>query len=123
MSKLVASAVLASTLLFAAAPARSQADPSPRLCPGLTVARLEQGFPKPLERFALEPAMLGPLVELWQSGRRPALPMQPESATLYALPGKPLMIGFMSGDCVIALLSVERQRLWQWLRTRLGWPV
>jgi hypothetical protein len=29
----------------------------------------------------------------------------------------------MSGDCVVALLTVERQRLWQWLRSRLGWFV
>ena len=123
MSKLVASAVLASTLLFAAAPARSEPELGARLCPGLSAARLEQRFPKPMERFALEQAMLEPLVELWQSTRRPALPMRPESVTVYALPGKPLVIGFMSGDCVIALLTVERQRLWQWLRPRLGWSV
>jgi hypothetical protein len=123
MSKLVASALLVSTLLVAAAPARSEPEPGARLCPGLSVTRLEQRFPKPVERFALEQAMLDPLVELWQSSRRPALPMRPESVTVYALPGKPLVIGFMSGDCVIALLTVERQRLWQWLRPRLGWSV
>jgi hypothetical protein len=123
MSKLIASALLVSTLLFAAEPARSQPEPGARLCPGLSVARFEQRFPKLVERFALEQAMLDPLVELWQSGRRPALPMRPESVTVYALPGKPLVIGFMSGDCVIALLTVERQRLWQWLRPRLGWSV
>jgi hypothetical protein len=123
MSKLIASALLVSILLLGAEPARSQPQPEARLCPGLSVAGLEQRFPKPVERFALERAMLDPLVELWQSGRRPALPMRPESVTVYALPGKPLVIGFMSGDCVIALLTVERQRLWQWLRPRLGWSV
>jgi hypothetical protein len=123
MSKLIASALLVSTLLFAAKPARGEPEPGARLCPGLSVARLEQRFPKPVERFALEQAMLDPFVELWQSGRRPALPMRPESVTVYALPGKPLVIGFVSGDCVIALLTVERQRLWQWLRPRLGWSV
>jgi hypothetical protein len=123
MSKLIASALLVSILLLGAEPARSQPEPAARLCPGLSVAGLEQRFPKPVERFALERAMLDPLVELWQSGRRPALPMRPESVTVYALPGKPLVIGFMSGDCVIALLTVERQRLWQWLRPRLGWSV
>ena len=123
MSKIVASALLVSTLLFAAGPARSPPEANVRLCPGMSVARLEQRFPKPLERFALEHAMLDPFVELWRSGQRPALPMRPESVTVYALPGKPLVIGFMSGDCVIALLAVERQRLWQWLRPRLGWSV
>jgi hypothetical protein len=123
MSKLVASALLVSTLLFAAAPARSQPEPKARLCPGLTVARLEQRFPKPVERFALEQAMLDPFVELWRSGERRAMPMPPESVTVYAVPGKPLVIGFMSGDCVIALLTVERQRFSQWLRSRLAWFV
>ena len=123
MSKIVASTLLVSTLLFAAGPARSQPEANVRFCPGMTVARLEQRFPKPVERFALEHAMLDPFVELWQSGQRPALPMRPERVTVYALPGKPLVIGFMSGDCVIALLAVERQRLWQWLRPRLGWSV
>ena len=87
------------------------------------MARFEQRFPKPVARFAFEHAMLEPFVELWQSGQRPALPVQPERVTVYALPGKPLVIGFMSGECVIALLTVERQRLWQWLRPRLGWSV
>ena len=123
MSKLLASTLLVSTLLFAATPARGQPEARVRLCPGITVARFEQRFPKPVERFAFEQAMLDPFVELWQSGQRPALPMPPERVTVYALPGKPLVIGFMSGDCVIALLTVERQRLWQWLRPRLGWSV
>jgi hypothetical protein len=123
MSKLVASALLVSTLLSAAAPARSEPEPGTRLCPGLTVARLEQRFPKPVERFALEQAMLDPFLELWKSGQRPALPVRPESVTVYALPGKPLVVGFVSGECVIAVLTVERQRLWQWLRPRLGWSV
>lgn len=123
MSKLLASTLLVSTLLFAAEPAQSQPEATPRLCPGITVARFEQRFPEPVERFAFEQAMLDPFVELWQSGKRPALPMRPERVTVYSLPGKPLVIGFVSGDCVIALLTVERQRLWQWLRPRLGWSV
>ena len=123
MSKLLASVLLFSTLLITAEPARSQPEPGARLCAGPTVSRFEQRFPQPVERFAVEQAMLGPFVELWQSGQRPALPMRPERVTVYALPGKPLVIGFMSGDCVIALLTVERQRLWQWLRPRLGWSV
>lgn len=123
MSKLVASALLASTLLFAAPPAWSRPEATVRACPGLSVARFEQRFPEPVERFAFEHAMLDPFLELWQSGRRPALPMRPERVTVYALPGKPLVIGFVSGDCVIGLLTVERRRLWQWLRPRIGWSV
>jgi hypothetical protein len=122
MSKPLASTLLVAILLFAATAARAQPESSARVCPGITVARFEQRFPQPVERFAFEHAMLEPFVELWQDGRRPALPLRPERVTVYALPGKPLVIGYQSGDCVIALLTVERQRFWQWLRPRFGWP-
>jgi hypothetical protein len=123
MSKLLASTLLVSTLLFAGAPARAEPEAGTRLCPGITVARFEQRFPQPVERFAFEQAMLDPFVELWRAAQRPALPVRPERVTVYALPGKPLVIGYQAGDCVIALLTVERQRFWQWLRPRFGWAV
>jgi hypothetical protein len=123
MSKFVAGALLVSTLALATAPAGAEPATAARLCPGITVARFEQRFPEPVQRFAFEHALLEPFVELWQAGRRPTLPLPPERVIVYALPGKPLVIGYQSGDCVIALLTVERQRLWQWLRPRLGWTV
>jgi hypothetical protein len=123
MSKLVASSLLVSTLLFAGAAAGAQPETGMRLCPGITVAMFEQRFPQPMERFAFEHAMLDPFVELWQAGHRPALPVRPERVTIYAVPGKPLVIGYQAGDCVIGLLAVERQRFWQWLRPRFGWAV
>ena len=121
MSKLVAGTLLASSLLLAAMAARAEPTPEARLCPGITVARFEQRFPQPVQRFAFEHALLDPFVELWQAGRRPTLPLPPERVTVYALPGKPLVIGYQNGDCLIGLLTVERQRLWQWLRPRVGW--
>jgi hypothetical protein len=121
MSKLLASTFLVSTLLLAAQPVRGEPDTAARLCPGITVARFEQRFPQPVQRFAFEHALLDPFVELWRAGRRPTLPLPPERVTVYALPGKPLVIGYQSGDCVIGLLTMERQRLWQWLRPRVGW--
>jgi hypothetical protein len=123
MFKFPASILLIAILLFAAAPLRAQPETSARVCSGLSVARFEQRFPQPVERFAIEHAMLDPFVELWQSGRRPALPVRPERVTVYVLPGKPLVIGYQSGDCVIGLLTVERQHFWEWLRPRFGWPV
>jgi hypothetical protein len=33
------------------------------------------------------------------------------------------LIGYESGGCMIAFLAVERQRLLQWLRPRLGWSI
>jgi hypothetical protein len=123
MSKLLANILLISTLLLAAATARAQPEAAGRACPGLSVSRFEQRFPQPVERFAVEHAMLDPFLELWKSGRRPALPIRPERVTVYALPGKPLVIGYQSGDCVIGLLTVERQNFWEWLRPRFGWAV
>ncbi len=123
MSKLPASIVLISALLFTAAPLRAQPDPGARVCRGLSVARFEERFPQPVARFAIEHAMLDPFVELWQSSRRPALPVRPERVTVYVLPGKPLVIGYQSGDCVIGLLTVERQHFWEWLRPRFGWAI
>jgi hypothetical protein len=121
MSKPLASTVVVSMLLLAALPTRAAPETSGRLCPGLTVARFEQRFPAPVQRFAFEHALLDPFVELWRAGRRPTLPLPLERVTVYALPGKPLVIGYQSGDCVIALLTLERQRLWQWLRPHVGW--
>ena len=121
MSKLLAGTLLASTLLLAALPARGEPKTAADLCPGITVARFEQRFPQPVQRFDFEHALLDPFVELWRAGRRPTLPLPPERVSVYALPGKPLVIGYQSGDCVIGLLTVERQRLWQWLRPRVGW--
>lgn len=121
MSKLLVKSLFLSSLLLATLPARGETDAAPRLCPGLTVARFEQRFPEPMQRFAFEHAMLDPFLELWRAGHRPDLPLPPERVTVYVLPGKPLVIGYQSGDCVIALLTVERQRLWQWLRPRVGW--
>jgi hypothetical protein len=123
MSKLLASTLLVSTLLFAPASGRAQPEAKACLCPGIAVALFEQRFPQLAERFAFEHAMLDPFLELWRAGERPALPLPPERVTVYALPGKPLVIGYQAGDCVIALLTVERQRFWQWLRPRFGWPV
>ena len=71
MSKFTASILLISTLLFAAAPVRAQPETGARVCPGLSVARFEQRFPQPVERFAIEHAMLDPFVELWQCGPAP----------------------------------------------------
>jgi hypothetical protein len=123
MSKFLASTLLVSTVLFAAAAARAQPDAGARLCPGITVAMFEQRFPQPVERFAFEHAMLDPFVELWRAGQRAALPVRPERVTVYALPGKPLVLGYQAGDCVIGLLAIERERFWQWLRPRFGWAV
>ena len=103
----------------AAAPA---AIPGPPACPGMLVDAVEQRVPGEIRRFAFEGAMLQPFLELWSSGRRPELPAAPERVTVYVLPEHPYLVGFQRGGCVIALLKVERQKLWQALSARAGWP-
>jgi hypothetical protein len=94
-----------------------------RVCPGIDLALFERRFPNDVRRFGFDHAMLEPFVALWRSGRRPALPVAPERVTVYSLPDRPYLVGYQSGDCVIAFLAVERQQLWRWLRPHLGWTV
>jgi hypothetical protein len=42
---------------------------------------------------------------------------------VYSVPGYPFLIGYQSGACVIASLSVDRERLLQWLGPRIGWTI
>ena len=121
MSKLIASALLVSILLLGAEPAA--ASDEARLCPGLSVAGLEQRFPKPVEALRPRAGDARPAGRALAVRPAPAaLPMRPERVTVYAC-RRPVVIGFMSGDCVIALLRSSRQRFLRWLRPQLGWSI
>jgi hypothetical protein len=122
MSKMLASALMILALFGPLAPAVAQQDKATRACPGIDVAAFERRVPDQVHRYAFEHAMLEPFVQLWRSGQRPNLPLRPERVTVYALPGQPFLVGYQSGDCVIALLTVERERLLRLLRPELGWP-
>jgi len=93
------------------------------ICPGIAVTLFEQRLPLRVRRYAFEHRLLKPFVELWQSGQRPALPARPERVMVYSIPGYPLLIGYQSEGCVIASLSVDRERLWRWLGPRIGWMI
>lgn len=93
-----------------------------KVCPGAAVASFERGFPEHVQRFDFEGAMLEPFVKLWRSARRPDLPVSPETVSVYALPGKPYVVGYEREGCLIAFLAVGRENLWKWLRPRVGWP-
>lgn len=122
MPKLLAIALLISlTSIPSARLAAEQA--AEEICPGIAVTLFEQRLPIRVRRYAFEQTLLKPFVELWQSGRRPALPVRPERVLVYSLPGHPLLIGYQRGACVIASLSVERERLWRWLGPRIGWSI
>lgn len=116
---------LAAALLFAMVAGAEPATAAPahaELCPGRTVARLEQRFPEQAQSYAFAGAKLKPFLELWHATRRPRLPVPPERVTVYAVPGKPYLVGYQRHGCVIAFLAVQRQKLLRWLRPRLGWP-
>jgi hypothetical protein len=119
MPKLLATAFLISLALIPSARLAAE-QPIKEICPGMAVTLFEQRLPIRVKRYAFEDGLLKPFVELWQSGRRPA---RPERVMVYSLPGHPLLIGYQRGACVIASLSVERDRLWRWLGPRIGWTI
>lgn len=94
----------------------------PRPCRGMATAIFEQRFPAQVRHFDFDHDMVESFLRIWRSAKRPALPAAPESVRVYALPDRPYLVGFQRAGCVIALLTVERQALWRWLRPRLGWP-
>ncbi len=92
-------------------------------CEGLPINSFEGRFPPTVKRLVFAAAMLGPFVELWQAGSRPALPRRPEHVIIYSLPDLPLIIVYEQGRCVIAYLTIDSVFLWRWLRPRIGWRV
>lgn len=122
MSKLLAALLVTGALVADATPVAAAQKIGGKSCPGAAVASFERHFPQQVRRFGFDGGMLEPFVKLWRSGRRPDLPVSPESVTVYALPGKPYVVGYEREGCLIAFLAVERQNLWQWLRPRFGWP-
>ena len=112
-------------LLALSCPVESVAQPASMAdaCPGIAISSFERRIPEQIQRYEFHRAMLEPFVQLWHAAQRPDLPMRPERVTVYAAPGRPLLVGYERGDCMIAFLAVERQRLLQWLRPRLGLPI
>jgi hypothetical protein len=123
MPKLLTIALLISITSIPTAWLAAEQGGAREICPGIAVASFEQRLPSRVRRYAFEHRLLKPFVELWHSGQRPALPARPERVMVYSMPGHPFLIGYQSGACVIASLSVERERLLQWLGPRIGWTI
>jgi hypothetical protein len=123
MPKLLAFILPAVALLAFAGPANGGEVRPAHACPGIVTSLFEQRFPDQVQRYAFDDTMVEPFVELWASARRPALPLPTERVTVYSLPGRPFLVGYQHGDCVIAFLAIGRDQLLQLLRPRLGWPV
>jgi hypothetical protein len=123
MPKLLAIALLIAITSIPTARLAAEHEAAREICPGIAVALFEQRLPSRVRRYAFEHRLLKPFLELWQSGRRPALPARPERVMVYSMPGQPFLVGYQSGACVIASLSVDRERLWQWLGPRIGWTI
>jgi hypothetical protein len=116
--------ILLSLLVTILAPvseaAESTAAPA---CPGISADLFDQRVPQQVRRYAFAAGMLEPFVRLWHAAERPEFPVRPEKVTIYDLPMRPLLIGYQSGDCMIAFLSVDRPRFLRWLRPQLGWSI
>lgn len=122
LKRMLAIAVALAALLHIAEVAAAPASPRGGVCPGIVQSLFDARFPHEVERYAFDHALLKPFLQLWQSGRRPDLPLPLERVTVYALPGQPFLVGYQSGDCVIAFLAIDRQRLMKLLRPQIGWP-
>ena len=122
MPKMLALTLTVVMLLHSGEVSATLEAPAHPACPGIARSAFEARFPHQVERYAFDHGMLEPFLQLWQAGHRPDLPLPLERVTVYALPGQPFLIGYQSGECVIAFLAIERQRLLKVLRPRIGWP-
>lgn len=122
MPKMLAIALTLAALLRAAEVTAAPEAPVGAVCPGIARSLFEARFPHQVGRIAFDHGMLEPFLQLWQAGHRPDLPLPLERVTVYDVPGRPLLIGYQSGECVIAFLAIDRQRLLTLLRPRIGWP-
>jgi hypothetical protein len=123
MPKLLAIALLVSITSIPTARLAAEQQAPNEICPGVAVTSFEQRLPNRVRRYTFADGLLEPFVDLWRSGQRPALPVRPERVMVYSVPGHPFLIGYQSGACVIASLSVDRERLLQWLGPRIGWTI
>ena len=122
MSKMLVLALTLVMLLHSGEVAAAAEAPVHPACPGIVRSAFEARFPRQVERYAFDQGMLEPFLQLWQAGHRPDLPLPLERVTVYALPGQPFLVGYQSGECVIAFLAIDRQRLLKVLRPQIGWP-
>ena len=94
-------------LLLAAPPVRGEPETAARALSGDHPSLASSsGFRSQVQRFAFEHALLDPFVELWRAGRRPDA-AAPARARHRLRPARQAagLIGYQSGDCVIALLD------------------
>ena len=123
MLKLLTIALSVAITLLPAARSSIAQSGSDRVCPGIAVAAFEQRLPPQAKRYAFDHESLNHFIELWHSARRPVLSARPERVLVYSLPDHPFLVSYQSGACVIASLSVEKEKLWRWLAPRIGWAV
>ena len=116
-----AAALLIGIVLAGARPVDAERGSKIEMCVGAAVTPFERRLPAQVRRFAFDGALVEPFLQLWQSGDRPDLPMSPESVIVYAVPGKPYVVGYERQGCMIAFLAVQYQELWRWLRPSVGW--
>lgn len=88
-------------------------------CPTMTVEALADRLPD-ARRFAVERALLEPLLRLWGKHRREALPVGADSVAVFAVTGQPLVLAFSNGSCLLGLLPAQRDELWRTLREQIG---
>ena len=88
-------------------------------CPGPRIAEVEARLGGG-QRFSFSGQMTAPFVQLWLHGQRPALPILPDSITVLAEPGLPLLILYGRHGCALGVLRASRPDLFQAMRSSIG---
>jgi hypothetical protein len=109
---------LSLALRIAMAPAPELPRPTPA-CPGPSMAEVEASIGN-AQRFAFGGLMAPPFLQLWLQGRRPALPVEPDSFTVLAEPEAPLLIVYGRRGCALGALRASRPELYQAMRSSIG---
>jgi hypothetical protein len=88
-------------------------------CEGMAAGDLARRLPD-ARRHELDGPMLPPLVALWEELRGRALPVAPDGASVFAVPGRPLLVAFRRDGCLLALLPIPPAELWRAMRRHVG---
>lgn len=107
--------------LVGCCPLAAGSEPLPG-CAAFSLAALAERLPE-ARRFSVDGAALPSFVALWPVDPGLAEAVRPDSATVFALPGRPLLVALTRAGCVVGAFTADQARLFHDLRARLGLPI
>lgn len=120
LSNFARAAGVAAWLVGLSLPAAGSEPPSG--CAALSLAALAERLPE-ARRFSIDGAALAPFLALWPVDPALGDAVRPDSATVFASPGRPLLVALTRAGCVVGAFAADQTRLFHDLRARLGLPI